>query len=89
VRNTIFILSITLLFAAIVGCGESSTEKTSSPDSPAKSADACATCEKGKTGESVWCDSCKAGYVKGEKVTCQGCFTAKSGGPACPTCSAK
>ncbi len=49
----------------------------------------CAACAKGKAGEAVWCGSCKAGYVDGNKVACHGCFLAKTGGPACKACAAK
>ncbi len=49
----------------------------------------CAICALGKTGSSVWCDDCDAGYVAGEQVTCRDCFSATKGGPPCPTCVAK
>jgi hypothetical protein len=35
---------------------------------------ACEGCAKGKSGESVWCSGCKAGYHGGEKITCHGCW---------------
>ena len=35
-------------------------------------------CEKGKSGETVWCDKCGAGYVNGEKVKCKGQFKSKA-----------
>ena len=44
-------------------------------------------CAKGKAGETVWCDGCSAGYVKGTKTKCKGCFTAKSGGEPCKDCA--
>lgn len=50
---------------------------------------ACEACAKGQAGESVWCDHCGAGFVGGQKVTCKGCYVAKTGGPACPKCAGK
>ncbi len=39
----------------------------------------CVTCKKGQSGETIWCDSCKAGYIKGEKEKCKNCFDGKTG----------
>jgi hypothetical protein len=50
---------------------------------------ACADCARGKAGEAVWCADCSAGFVDGEKVKCEGCFAAKTGGPACEACGSK
>ena len=44
-------------------------------------------CAEGKAGGTIWCPDCDVGYVKGEKTTCKGCFTAKNGGPACESCA--
>ena len=35
---------------------------------------ACAKCEDGLYGETVWCEPCKAGYIKRQKVRCKHCF---------------
>ena len=44
-------------------------------------------CEKGKQGDTVWCEKCSAGYVAGVKTKCAGCYEAKQGGPACAACA--
>ncbi len=51
---------------------------------------ACAACEKGQSGETVWCESCGAGYVKGDKVKCKHCFEGMSGKKDtwCESCNA-
>ena len=41
---------------------------------------ACESCAKGKSGETIWCTSCNAGYHNGEKVKCQGCWEAAQKG---------
>ena len=50
---------------------------------------ACESCAKGKAGETVWCDGCKAGYHDGKKMKCQGCFDKASGksDKGCEKCS--
>ena len=39
----------------------------------------CTACEKGQAGETVWCDSCNAGYADGHKTKCRHCFEGMSG----------
>ena len=73
----------TCLFA-FVGCATTSTEAT--PVAVAEKP-ACETCAKGKSGESVWCDHCGAGYAEGKKMACQGCWKAKADGTECTSCA--
>jgi hypothetical protein len=54
------------------GAEEAATVATPKP--------ACESCAKGKSGESVWCSGCKAGYHGGEKITCHGCWEAAQKG---------
>ena len=51
---------------------------------------ACAACEKGQAGETVWCDHCNAGYKDGHKVKCKHCFEGMSGKKDtwCESCNA-
>lgn len=49
----------------------------------------CAGCEKMKASGQGWCDHCNKGMVAGKPVSCKGCYVAKTGGPACPSCAAK
>ena len=94
------LLLITVLFTALVGFSlagcQSSAKRCGGGACGGKgccavkaTTPACQACAKGKAGEAVWCDSCKAGYVDSKKVACKGCFLAKTGGPACPACAAK
>lgn len=83
-----------MLFAAAVlgllSFGLAGCENTESgTHTSANTATGCATCAKGKAGEAVWCEGCDAGYVSGTKTKCKGCYTAKTGGPACAACEAK
>lgn len=80
-RNSLFAcLAVALLALPLAGCGDDAT----------KGAEAACSCDKGKAGETVWCEACNAGYVKGEKTKCEACFKAKTGdGPACEACAAK
>ncbi len=39
---------------------------------------ACAKCEDGLYGETVWCEPCKAGYIKMQKIKCRHCFEGMS-----------
>ena len=73
----------TCLFA-FVGCATTATEAT-----PVATAEkpACETCEKGKSGETVWCDHCGAGYADSKKIKCQGCWKAKADGTECTSCA--
>ena len=45
---------------------------------------ACPMCERGMSGQNVWCDHCESGFVNSQKVTCRGCFVEKTGGHTCP-----
>ena len=46
----------------------------------------CAACKKGQSGETIWCDSCKAGYTDKSKTTCKDCFDK---GTTCEACVKK
>ncbi len=85
-RTTLTVL-VLLSSLALGAC--TSGASSDSGGGAAASETACAMCSRGKAGETVWCDGCNAGYVAGEKIKCQGCYTAKTGGPPCPTCSPK
>lgn len=51
---------------------------------------ACPMCAAGKSGDTVWCEKCGAGYVGGEKVACKDCYASMSaGGGPCEMCAAK
>jgi hypothetical protein len=51
---------------------------------------ACESCAKGKAGETVWCESCSAGFHDSKKIKCQGCFDKLSGktDKDCASCAA-
>ncbi len=77
-----------LLAIGLTGClAEEAPEGGSEGDAPAADVAAkCATCEKGRGGEDLFCEDCKKGFVGGEEATtCPTCFIEKQGGPACPT----
>ena len=78
-RNPIITLLILAVVAfALPGCGDKSGE-----------AEAACSCDKGKAGETVWCEACKVGYVDSDKTSCKDCFTGKSGDAVwCESCSA-
>jgi hypothetical protein len=83
-------LVVAALSAAVVCLGACACPKASSGGSASgAAATACPMCAKGMAGETVWCEHCKAGFVGGEKVSCAGCYAAKTGGPPCPKCSGK
>jgi hypothetical protein len=65
---TVVVLIAVLFFT--VGC------KSSGDGCPG-----CMSVEKSGTG---WCDHCGKGMVDGKAVECHGCYTAMTGGPACP-----
>lgn len=81
-------LTTLALFTALAAgaCGSARGSGAAAGDS-AKTG--CAMCARGQSGEAVWCEHCKAGFVGGEKVRCAGCFAAKTGGAACPHCTAR
>ncbi len=74
---------------AVLAAGVAACDDSKAQDPPAVVDTKCATCAEGKSGEAVWCEDCNAGYVRGKKTTCKGCFAAKQGGPACEVCAAK
>ena len=76
------IVSIAYLF---LGCQSQQVVKKSSSEEHV-----CVACEKGKSGGTVWCNSCGAGYVKGEKVKCNHCYKGMSGEKDvwCESCNA-
>jgi len=69
-----FSLVIVVVLFLFVGCQSRQVVETSSPEKQV-----CITCENGKSGETVWCASCIAGYVNGDKVKCLHCFEGMSG----------
>ncbi len=68
-----FVVSLFILFLFI---GYQSQQIAESNESQKH---VCTACEKGQAGETIWCDSCNAGFVKGNKVNCKSCFDGKSG----------
>ncbi len=49
----------------------------------------CTACDKGKAGETVWCDTCNAGFIDGKKIDCKSCFDGKTGKSVwCESCKA-
>ncbi|MDP6923232.1 MAG: hypothetical protein R2568_09965 [Candidatus Scalindua sp.] len=81
VKYLLVAIAVLVLF---IGCQSQQVVEKSSTEKHV-----CAACEKGKSGEAVWCDSCGAGYVKGEKVKCKHCFEGMSGekGVWCESCN--
>ncbi len=75
-----FMVSIVILFL-FVGYQSQQTAISSESDEHV-----CTACEKGQSGKTVWCESCNAGYVNSEKITCKGCFDSKTKGTICETC---
>jgi hypothetical protein len=89
-------LTVIALFGGLLACGGESEEAASPEPPPAEvthadeAADAghaegeeaageC-TCDHGKAGETVWCESCSVGYHASERFTCQGCYEASQAG---------
>ena len=77
---------LVLIFLAIFVALLVSACATDSAGTSAKSTGGCTACDHGRAGDTVWCDGCGVGYVKGVKIKCKGCFTAKTGGPKCTSC---
>ncbi len=78
-----FLVSMTVLFLLI---GYQSQQVLESSESKEH---VCTACEKGNAGETVWCDSCNAGFVDGEMVKCKSCYEGKSGKNVwCGSCNA-
>ena len=40
----------------------------------------CDLCRRGHAGENLWCDECGVGFIGGEKVVGEACFSCKSEG---------
>jgi hypothetical protein len=57
-----FILSIVILF---LFSGYPSQQIALSSESHGH---VCTACEKGKSGDTVWCDTCNAGFIDGNKI---------------------
>lgn len=87
--KTFLFLTVVSAAALSVGACACPKDHTGHMQASGAHAMACPMCSKGQAGETVWCDHCKAGFVGGEKVSCAGCYAAKTGGPACPMCSKK
>ncbi|MFQ5963838.1 MAG: hypothetical protein ACE5KZ_06100 [Candidatus Scalinduaceae bacterium] len=68
-----FVIAITILFLFI---GYQSQQRVESRESHQH---VCVACEKGQAGETVWCDSCNAGYIDGNMIKCKSCFDGKAG----------
>lgn len=77
IRRTLLALAVSALLGLSLGACSTSHS----------AGGGCAACGKGKAGEAVWCESCSAGFVDGQKVKCKGCFQAKTGGPKCAACA--
>lgn len=84
-----FVLPLLLVSAAALGACASDTPSASHGAGTPAAKSPCGACTAGKAGESVWCAECGHGFVGGKKVACAGCYAAKTGGPACPSCAAK
>ena len=65
-----------LVLAGFTGCASST-------------GDSACTCSQGKSGGTVWCESCETGYLAGQKTSCKDCVTAAGDGRACTSCEAK
>ncbi|MBI4229938.1 MAG: hypothetical protein HY608_03800 [Planctomycetes bacterium] len=71
------------LAAVLSGCGTGGGNTTGGAQ-----ATGCPMCARGKAGEAVWCQGCGAGYVGSEKITCRGCYDARTGvRSSCPDCN--
>ena len=84
------LLALGLLFPLGCASSDSAPGEGSSSRPVAASGDqaeAGCACPKGKAGEAVWCGDCNVGYVNSQKMKCEGCFTANTGGAACEGCS--
>ena len=62
---------------ALLGACESKDSATASADTQAATDkdhehDGACSCDKGKKGETVWCDKCGVGYVDGKKIKDKG-----------------
>ncbi len=46
---------------------------------------ACSLCDHVTNQSTFWCTDCGQGFVRGERVTCRGCYVERTGGPVCST----
>ncbi len=83
------LVAVAVLFLS-TGYLSSQTVEGSGSHEHACSACDCAACEKGMSGEAVWCESCKVGYKDGHKVKCKSCFEGMTGkrNEWCESCNA-
>lgn len=83
-------LLIASAFLGVMLFGLAGCDSTSSmSDSGHASASACTACTAGKAGQTVWCDSCNAGFVAGKMTACHDCYVAAKTGGECAKCAAK
>ena len=69
---TKLLMLVTLLGAgSLMACNQKSEDAQASPEHHAE-----CSCSRGKQGETVWCDKCQVGYVKGEKTKDKAAVTA-------------
>ena len=82
-RATMVVLALVAVVAlAVPGCSFSFTVKSTPTE------DVACVCADGIAGTDVWCADCDVGYIGGKKATtCNGCFSAAIGGPACSACA--
>ena len=79
-----FTISIVILFLLFVGY--QSQQIAISSESRGH---VCTACDKGKVGDTVWCDACNAGFIDGKKIDCKSCFDGKAGKSVwCESCNA-
>lgn len=48
----------------------------------------CTKCVSGESGQTLWCEHCSKGFVKGEVISCENCYKsiANNNGPCCKDC---
>ncbi len=78
----LLLISISILaLLALSACSAPATDEVAS-NAPAATVEKvaegheCEACAKGEAGETVWCEKCGAGFVKGVKVACKDCYAA-------------
>ena len=72
-RTILTVLACCVLALSLAACGDKDN-----------AAEAACDCDKGKAGETVWCEKCAAGYMDGNETKCKDCWSAKQGkGPDC------
>ena len=69
---TKLLILVTLLgTGSLMACNQKSEDAQASHEHSAQ-----CSCSRGKQGETVWCDKCQVGYVKGEKTKDKAAVTA-------------